>query len=105
MPSNESANLQFAKGAAIVWTVLYLFAFPFLFLKALASGELLENPTLTHANALVLIVMDYAAAFIIPICLACMWVSYAKKRVLLTHIFGALPIVLFLVYIFLRLEY
>src|SRR5580765_3606562 len=102
---SSPANLQFAKCAAIIWTILYLFAFPFLLLKALASHSLLNDPTMTHSSALVLIAMDYVAVLIIPLCLYLMWSSYAKKEAVRTHLFGVLPLIIFLIYIFLRIEF
>ena len=104
--SNSSpANLQFAKCAATVWTILYLFALPFLFLKALASHNLLQDPTMTHFSAMTLITMDYVVVFIIPLSLYKMWSSYAQKMALKTHVFGLLPLIAFFIYIFLRIEF
>ena len=100
-----SANQKFAKVTAIVWTILYCFAFPFLLMKALSSGSMLTNPTVTFASGMTIICMDYAAAFVIPLGLYLMWSSYKQGNYERCHFFGVMPLIFFITYIFLRIAF
>src|SRR5260221_6342326 len=99
-----SPNQKFAKVTAIVWTILYCFAFPFLLMKALSSHSMLTNPTVTFASGMTIICMDYVAAFVIPLGLYLMWISYKRGNYERCHFFGVMPFIFFIMYIFLRIE-
>lgn len=103
--AETGANQKFAKVTAIVWTLLYSFAFPFLLMKALSSQSMLANPTVTFASGMTIICMDYVAALIIPLGLYLMWISYRRGNYERCHFFGVMPFIFFIVYIFLRIEF
>ena len=100
-----SPNQKFAKVTAIVWTMLYCFAFPFLLMKAVSSHSMLTNPTVTFASGMTIICMDYVAAFVIPLGLHLMWTSYKHGNYERCHFFGVMPFIFFIMYIFLRIEF
>lgn len=105
MKNEKSAgNQRLAKVTSTIWTILYCFAFPFLLMTALSSHSMLTNPMVTYLRGMIIISMDYIAAFVIPLCLYLMWSNYKKGNYDRCHLFGALPFIYFIVYIYLRVE-
>jgi hypothetical protein len=99
------ANAKIAKTVGIVWSVLYAIAFPFLVRKAFLSGSLFSDPTLTHTSCYILLFMDIICVLAIPSSMYLAYTSYKKQNFERAHFFAALPFVMFIIYVFLRIEF
>ena len=101
----KMATFRLSKTCAYIWTILYSFAFPFLCYKTLQAKHLFSDPTLTYGSCLVLIAIDLISVLVIPFSLALMWKNLKKKNYERMHFFGALPLVVFIMYILVRIEF
>ena len=101
----KMAIQRLSRTVAIIWTVLYAFAFPFLCRKVFVSATLFQDPTLTPNSCFILIGMDALCALVIPVSLWLMWQNLKKQNYERMHFFGALPLVVFIIYILLRIEF
>ncbi len=99
------ANAKIAKTVGIVWSVLYVIAFPFLVRKAILSASLFSDPTLTQTSCFILLVMDILCALAIPCSMYLAYKSYKNQNFERAHFFAALPFVMFIIYVFLRIEF
>jgi hypothetical protein len=80
-----------AKICSVVWTIIYIFLFPFLSYFALLSAMIFDNPHLSIPKGLSIIFTISLIPLSLPLSIDLMWSSYVCEEYGKTLFFGSVP--------------
>lgn len=95
MAVDSATSPKGTKYWAIFWTILYIILFPFLFYTAMLTTMVFDNPSMTTAVGISIIIICFFVPLSIPISVFFIWSNYWRAQYKKTRFFCALPILIF----------